>query len=80
MDDNVYNHVRGETNANELWEKLQKLYASKAVNNKIYHLMRLMQIRYKDGSSVTDHLNEFPSCVDQLNGMGIKFENEVLGL
>jgi len=37
-------------------------------------------LRYKEGSSVSDHLNEFQGVLDQLSGMGIKFEGEVQGL
>lgn len=39
-----------------------------------------MHLKYKDGNSVANYLNEFQETVDQLSGMGIKFDDEVLAL
>nr|KYP73281.1 Retrovirus-related Pol polyprotein from transposon TNT 1-94 [Cajanus cajan] len=39
-----------------------------------------MNLRYRESSSISDHLNEFQGLLDQLFGMGIKFDDEVLGL
>nr|KYP52740.1 Retrovirus-related Pol polyprotein from transposon TNT 1-94 [Cajanus cajan] len=49
-------------------------------NNKLYLLNCLMNLRYKESSSISDHLNEFQGLLDQLSEMGIKFHDEVLGL
>ncbi|RDX72910.1 hypothetical protein CR513_47549, partial [Mucuna pruriens] len=35
---------------------------------------------FKEGTSLSDHLNEFQGIIDQMLGMGIKFEDEILGL
>ena len=80
VEDNVYNHIVNETNAKALWEKLETLYASKTGNNKLYLLKQLINLRYRDGSSISDHLNEFQGIMDQLSGMSIKFEDEVQAL
>jgi len=63
-----------------LWQKLESLYPSKSGKYKLYLLNILINLRYKEGSSVSDHLNEFQGVLDQLSGMGIKFEGEVQGL
>ena len=39
-----------------------------------------MNLRYKDGISISDHLNDFQGCFDQLSSMGVKFDDEILGL
>jgi len=39
-----------------------------------------MNLRYKDGISISDHLNDFQGLQDQLSEIGIKFDDEVLGL
>jgi len=39
-----------------------------------------MNLRYKEGAFISDHLSEFQGCFDQLSSMGVKFENEILGL
>ena len=80
VDDNVYNHIYNETHARTLWNKLEELYASKTGNNKLFYLTKLMKIKYREGSSIADHLNEMQGIVDQLSGMGINFENEILAL
>ena len=80
VDDNVYNHIANETHARALWNQIESLYASKSGNNKLCLLNMLMNLRYKEGSQVLDHLNEFQGILDQLSSMGIKFEDEVQGL
>ncbi|RDX85893.1 hypothetical protein CR513_32848, partial [Mucuna pruriens] len=35
---------------------------------------------FKEGTLLLDHLNEFQGIIDQMSGMGIKFEDEILGL
>ncbi|RDX90437.1 hypothetical protein CR513_27693, partial [Mucuna pruriens] len=34
---------------------------------------------FKEGTSLSDHLNKFQEIIDQMSGMGIKFEDEILG-
>jgi len=80
VEDNVYNHIANKTHARTLWEKIESLYAFKFGNNKLYLLNYLMNLRYKENSSISYHLNEFQGLLDQLPGMGIKFDDEVMGL
>ncbi|GKA06448.1 putative RNA-directed DNA polymerase [Tanacetum coccineum] len=40
----------------------------------------MMRLKYTDGSPVTNHLNVFQGIINQLAGMGIKFEDEIQGL
>ena len=79
VDDNVLNHIANDTHAKTLWDKLETLYASKSGNNKLFLLKQAM-LRYKEGTSISDHLSGFQSCFDQLSSMGVKFEDEILGL
>jgi len=80
VEDNVYNHIANKTHARTLWEKIESLYASKSGNNKLNLLNCLMNLRYRVNSSISDHLNEFQGLLDQLSGMGINFDDEVMGL
>nr|KYP56587.1 Retrovirus-related Pol polyprotein from transposon TNT 1-94 [Cajanus cajan] len=64
VEDNVYNHIANETHARALWEKIESLYASKSRNNKLYLLNCLMNLRYRESSSISDHLNEFQGLLD----------------
>ncbi|GJU16480.1 putative RNA-directed DNA polymerase [Tanacetum coccineum] len=80
VDDNVLNHICEETHARTLWNKLEQLYARKTRNNKLFLIKQMMRLKYTDGSPITDHLNAFQGIINQLAGMGIKFEDEIQGL
>jgi hypothetical protein len=80
VDDNVLNHIIDETRANTLWQKLDELYARKEGTNKIFLIKKLMRLRYKEGTQVADHVNEFQGIINQLSSMGITFEDEVRAL
>ncbi|CAL1379917.1 unnamed protein product [Linum trigynum] len=52
VDDNVYNHICDENDAKALWSKLEGLYATKNGNNKLFYLTKLVQMKYKDDTSL----------------------------
>ncbi|RDY10902.1 hypothetical protein CR513_04501, partial [Mucuna pruriens] len=66
VDGNVYNHIASEIHVMTLWEKIESLYVS--------------TLKFKEDISLLDYLNEFKGILDQISGMGIMFENEILGL
>ncbi|KAG6424239.1 hypothetical protein SASPL_114654 [Salvia splendens] len=78
--ENVYHHVDQETHARTLWDKLENLYTSKSGNNKLFLLKKMMMLRYKDGTSIADHVSEFQSSLTQLLGMGVTLDDEIVGL
>ncbi|RDX78655.1 hypothetical protein CR513_41040, partial [Mucuna pruriens] len=39
-----------------------------------------MSQSFKEGISLSDHFDEFQGIIDQMSGMDIKFEDEILGL
>jgi len=75
VDDHVLNHIANDTHAKTLWDKFETLYASKSGNKKLFLLKEAMNLRYKEGTSISDHLSEFQGCFDQLSSMGVKFED-----
>ncbi|CAA7059133.1 unnamed protein product [Microthlaspi erraticum] len=80
VDDNVLHHIENEVNARSLWLKLEQLYARKTGNNKMYMIKKLIELRYQEGTPMTDHLNEFQGLLNKLCDMGIKFDDEIHGL
>ena len=80
MDDNVFNHISDETHARTLWQKLEELYARKEGTNKMFLIKQLMNLKYREGAPVTDHVNAFQDIINQLSLMGISFEDEVRAL
>ncbi|KAJ0090897.1 hypothetical protein Patl1_13561 [Pistacia atlantica] len=80
VEENVVNHIANETYARTLWYKLETLYASKIGDNKLFLLKQAMNLRYKEESSILDHLNEFQGCFDQLSSMSVMFDEDIRGL
>jgi hypothetical protein len=39
-----------------------------------------MHLTYKKNNYISDHLNDFQGCFDQLSSMGVKFDDEILAL
>ena len=39
-----------------------------------------MTFKYKEGSSILDHINDFQGILDRLSGMGVNFDDEIQGL
>ena len=39
-----------------------------------------MQLIYKEGPPIFNHVNEFQGLLDQLSNVGVKFDDEILGL
>jgi len=46
----------------------------------MFLLKSFISLKYQEGTSISDHLSEFQGLLDQMSGMGIKFEDELLGL
>lgn len=80
IETNVLNHIESITDARTLWNKLESLYARKTGNNKLFLMKQLLAVRYKDDTSMADHVNTYLGLVNQLAAMGVKFDDEVLGL
>ena len=69
-----------ETHARTLWEKLETLNSSKTGNNKLFLLKQLMTFKYKEGSPILNHINDFQGILDHLSGMSVNFDDEIQGL
>ena len=80
VDDNVLHHISDETHARTLWQKLEELYARKEGTNKMFLIKQLMNLRYREGAPVANHVNAFQGIINQLSSMGISFEDEVRAL
>ncbi|RDX97850.1 hypothetical protein CR513_19326, partial [Mucuna pruriens] len=72
--------INSAIHAKTLWEEIESLYASKCGNNKLFLLNFIVSLKFKECTSLSDHLNEFQRIINQMSRMGIKFEDEILGL
>ena len=62
VDDVLFNII-GETSAASLWNKLESLYMTKSVTNKIYLKRQLYGMRMKEGTKIADNLNVFNTLI-----------------
>ncbi|KAG8391719.1 hypothetical protein BUALT_Bualt01G0216400 [Buddleja alternifolia] len=79
---NLFSVDKPESKSDEDWEheNMQVCgFIRKWVEDNVYnHIM--MNLRYKEGSSISDHLNDYQGILDQLSDMGVKFDDEVQAL
>ena len=59
IDTSSHYHVANETNVYNLWKKLELVFEQKIVGNKIFLLKKLVNMKLKEGTLMTDHLNAF---------------------
>jgi hypothetical protein len=73
---NVLREVMNTKSATELWKKLEELYMTKSIANKLRLKECLYTIRMAEGTSIQSHLNEFNSiCVD-LESLDVMIDDE----
>eukprot|EP00253_Pinus_taeda_P018596 PITA_18596 len=74
-DDVLFNIVL-ETTAVGLWMKLEKLYMTKSLTNRILPKRQLYGLRMKEGTLIADHLNAFNTLLVQLQSIEVKIPSE----
>ena len=80
IDKSIFQNFANEHDAYVLWQKLEKMYARTTAQNKANLMRRLVNLKYKDGSSVSEHMSEFQGIVDQLNSMKMTVDDELQAL
>ena len=67
--DDVLFNIVSETTTAGLWTKLESLYMTKSLTNKILLKRQLFTLRMKEGTKISDHLNAFNTLICQLSSM-----------
>ena len=62
----VYFNVKDMKTSHELWEKLCGLYEQKSVASQVYWLKQLVDLKMKEGTSMSNHLNDFNTIYSNL--------------
>ena len=71
----MYNVMNEET-ATELWSRLETLYMTKSLSNKLYLKKQLYRLRMKEGIAVLEHLNFFNKVISELLTVDVKIDEE----
>ncbi|WRX29374.1 hypothetical protein QQP08_021861 [Theobroma cacao] len=74
--DNVFNHVIDEDSSPRLWAKLEKIYLTKSLSNKLQLRRKLYCIKMEDNGDLMKHMNKFDGIIDQLKKVDVKVEEE----
>ena len=76
LSDDVLREVIQETSTAALWNKLEALYMTKNLANKLRLKEKLYTLRMTEGSSLRAHLNEFNAILIDLENLEVKIEDE----
>ncbi|KAJ9561973.1 hypothetical protein OSB04_007133 [Centaurea solstitialis] len=74
--DEVIYEVADEESAASLWLKLESLYMTKSLTNKLLLKQRLFSLRMKEGMLLKQHLDELNSILMDLKNVEVKIDDE----
>src|SRR5205809_5898071 len=80
LSDEVLYNVMNEESAAGLWSRLESLYMTKSLSNKLYTKKQLYCLRMKEGTPILQHLNLFNKIVSDLLVLEVKLEEEDKGM
>ncbi|MCO5566964.1 hypothetical protein L7F22_020647 [Adiantum nelumboides] len=73
----VYFNVKDTSGAYGVWSALSNLYEKKSAVSQVYWLKKLINLRMKESTPISNHLNEFHTIVSQLQSQGVEFDDSV---
>ena len=76
VDISLYNHVAKETNPHTLWNNLENMYETKKEQAKLFLMRKLMNLKLKEGQSISEHLNDFEGMTAQLSITSLFLDDE----
>ncbi|GJW00834.1 retrotransposon protein, putative, ty1-copia subclass [Tanacetum coccineum] len=76
----VLREVTRETTAARVWSKLETLYMTKSLANKLYLKKKLYTFYMPAGRKISEHIDEFNKIILDLANIEVKFKDEDLDL
>lgn len=76
LGDKVLREVSKETTAAAIWLKLEHLYMTKSLANRLYLKQRLYTFKMQAGRSIEDYMDEFIKIIIDLENIDIKIDDE----
>ncbi|KAL8534076.1 hypothetical protein ACS0TY_010189 [Phlomoides rotata] len=75
LGDKPLREVCKEKIAIDVWRKLESLYQTKSVSNKLYMKQKLLDFRMADGKDLNEQLDIFNRYIDKLEDLDVKLED-----
>uniref|UniRef100_A0A251V331 Putative zinc finger, CCHC-type n=1 Tax=Helianthus annuus TaxID=4232 RepID=A0A251V331_HELAN len=76
LGDRVLREVSKETSAAGIWAKLESLYMTKSLANRLYLKKRLYTFQLASGKSLEDHTDEFNKVILDLENIDVSIDDE----
>ena len=76
LDDKVLREVSNETTASGLWLKLEQLYMTKSLQDRIYLKGKLFGFKMSESKSIAENLDDFNKLILDLADIEIKIDDE----
>ncbi|CAO2841500.1 unnamed protein product [Amaranthus hypochondriacus] len=80
VDVSVLQHISNDTNAYELWMKLEAMYERKNALSKASLMRKLVKLEFHDGNSMVVHLNDFQGLINKLSAVKMSLNDELQAL
>ena len=77
MDPTLHEHIYDETKAEVVWKNLENIFARKTSGNKTTWIRRLVNLKYKDGNNMVEHITSFQGIVNKLVAMKMNIDDEM---
>ena len=75
MDPTLHEHIFDETKVDVVWKRLENLISKKTLGNKITLIRRLVNLKYKDGNNMVEHISSFQGIVNKLVAMKMSIDD-----
>ncbi|MCO5562082.1 hypothetical protein L7F22_015708 [Adiantum nelumboides] len=75
--ESVYFNVADEVLTYDAWTKLSGIYKKHSTASQVYWLKKLIDLKMKEGTPMSNHLNEFNTIYSQLTAQGVRFDEPV---
>ncbi|KAL8488044.1 hypothetical protein ACS0TY_024354 [Phlomoides rotata] len=76
LGDKPLREVSKEKTAIDVWKKLESLYQTKSVSNKLYVKQKLLDFRMSEDKGLSEQLDTFNRYVDDLEDLDVKLEDD----
>ena len=76
LSQNVLFNVSNEKTTKEVWDKIQNMYQKVSAANKIFIMKKLYKLKMKEGTAMSNHINDLNTLLCQATSVGMTQDDE----